>query len=97
MHVRDVGAGANVGLGSLLEVGGDAGVSRSSKGVNGVESVYSSCYGCFPKSSTKYSTPFEVNSLEHAAKIEGEVEKLDFSERPGVRHIALLQHYRHVE
>lgn len=97
MHARDIGAGANVSLGSLFGIGGDAGISRSSEGVQGVESVRSFCHGCFPKSLTTSSTPFEANSLEHAVKIDGEVKNLDVSERPGVRHTALLQHYRQVK
>lgn len=97
MRTQDIDSGANVGIGGLLELGGNASRSRSSEKVSGVENVYSSCYGCFPTSSAASPMPFETSSLEHASKIGREVENLDFAKRPGVRHIALLQHYRQVE
>jgi len=87
MHIHDVGAGANVSVGNLVDVGGHADVSRSSEGDTDVGSVFIYCYGCFPRSMSGCAH-FKANNFDHAMQ---HVQDMDC---PGVYHTAILQHYR---
>jgi len=80
---------------SLFGGGGGAGGNRSSETGTVMQRVYVLRYGCDPNSSKMSFLALAplATDIEHAAQIARQIPGLDFSEREGVRRIAVLKHY----